>query len=235
MGSSPYTSGAFETRLRRRPVATPFPMPGDPRIVLAAKAAALGNIAPPGTSRWPVSTLSTSTSQLLSEPKRLRAGPQPPVHGGPSVAARVRASSRIVLPRCRSGPRRARARTARRPRAPLRRRSRASEESRDAPAPRRTDVCARPRRKKTSLPGRMNRCRSARRAVSVRRGSTTTSLPPRAWSAWPCRGNRAPSTDCRWTHGIGAQHEQEVAALDVRHGIDSQWPNISPRDSCLGI
>ena len=95
MGSSPYTSGAFETRLRRRPVATPFPVPGAP-MVLAAKAAALGNMAPPGASRWPVSALSTSTSQLLSEPKRCVQVPKRPYTAARSVAARVQASSRIA-------------------------------------------------------------------------------------------------------------------------------------------
>ena len=62
IGSSPKTSGAPLTRLRCRPVATPRPDPAWP-VLLWANAAAFGNIAPPGSSRWPVSTLSTSTSQ----------------------------------------------------------------------------------------------------------------------------------------------------------------------------
>ena len=61
IGSSPYTSGAPLTRLWWRPVTMPRPRPGVP-AVLAAKAAACGNIAPPGSSRWPVRMFSTSIS-----------------------------------------------------------------------------------------------------------------------------------------------------------------------------
>ena len=46
---------------------SPCPCPGVPRV-FAAPAAACVNIAPPGRSRLPVSTLSTSTSQLASVP-----------------------------------------------------------------------------------------------------------------------------------------------------------------------
>ena len=69
VGYSPSTSGAPDTRLRERPVTMPRPTPGLP-CVLAANAAALGNIAPPSASRWPVRMLSASTSTELSVPKR---------------------------------------------------------------------------------------------------------------------------------------------------------------------
>jgi len=54
---------------------------------------------------------------------------------------------------------------------------------RAAPDPPRNRVCTRAKRKSASVPGRIAKCSSARRAVSVRRGSTTTSLAPRARSA----------------------------------------------------
>ncbi len=51
----------------QRPVWKPLPFPGVPRV-FAAPAAARVNIAPPGLSRFPVSTFTTSTSQLASVP-----------------------------------------------------------------------------------------------------------------------------------------------------------------------
>ena len=66
-GSSPYTSGAWRTRLVRRPKRTPLPRPGVPRV-LALPLAAFVNMAPPTWSRCPASTLTTSTSQLASVP-----------------------------------------------------------------------------------------------------------------------------------------------------------------------
>ena len=50
-------------------VFTPRPRPGSP-LVFDEPAAGFVNIAPPGRSRLPVSTLSTSTSQLAVVPKR---------------------------------------------------------------------------------------------------------------------------------------------------------------------
>ena len=67
IGNSPKTSGAPLTRLAWRPTLTPRPTPGLP-MVLWAKAAALGNIAPPGSSRWPVKAFSTSISHEHSVP-----------------------------------------------------------------------------------------------------------------------------------------------------------------------
>ncbi len=66
-GSSPNVSGSPRTRLFQRPIGMPRPLPGLP-VAFLAPAAALVNIAPPGSSRLPVSRLSTSTSQEASVP-----------------------------------------------------------------------------------------------------------------------------------------------------------------------
>ncbi len=73
-------------------------------------------------------------------------------------------------------------------------------------------------------------------AVSVRRGSTTISLPPRALSAlaWPRKSGTvhmlpfeaigfAPSTSSHCVRSMSGT------------ATESQWPNISPEASCLGI
>ena len=59
---------AAHARLRQRPNRVPRPRPGSP-LVFEAPAAARGNITPPGRSRLPVSTLTTSISQLATVPK----------------------------------------------------------------------------------------------------------------------------------------------------------------------
>jgi hypothetical protein len=69
IGSSPNTSGAPLTRLLYRAVVMPGPTPGLP-CVLRANAAERGNIAPPGSSRWPVSRFSTSISHEATVPWR---------------------------------------------------------------------------------------------------------------------------------------------------------------------
>ncbi|MFD0468349.1 hypothetical protein ACFQ0B_08555 [Nonomuraea thailandensis] len=60
-GSSPFVSGRPLTRLLHRPTAYGLRRP-------ANSVAGLGNIAPPGLSRLPVSTFSTSTSHWASVP-----------------------------------------------------------------------------------------------------------------------------------------------------------------------
>ncbi len=67
-GSSPKTSSSPRTREAKRPVRTPRPRPGSP-LVFGEPAAGSGNIAPPGRSRLPVRTLSTSTSHEAVVPK----------------------------------------------------------------------------------------------------------------------------------------------------------------------
>ncbi len=66
-GSSAKSSGSPRTRLVQRPKRWPRPEPGGPEV-FRAPAAALVNIAPPSRSRFPVSALTTSTSQLVSVP-----------------------------------------------------------------------------------------------------------------------------------------------------------------------
>ena len=66
-GSSPSASGRPRTRVCQRPTCMPLPLPGVPRV-LDEPAAAFVNIAPPGRSRLPVTTFSTSTIQLASVP-----------------------------------------------------------------------------------------------------------------------------------------------------------------------
>lgn len=60
--------GSPRTRVRRLPgTRTPRPLPGVPKVVAAAGGS--GNITPPGLSRLPVMTLSTTISQEASVPK----------------------------------------------------------------------------------------------------------------------------------------------------------------------
>ena len=68
------------------------------------------------------------------------------------------------------------------------------------------------------MPGRMKRCSSASSAVAVRRGSTTTTLPPRSRiarmpAAHVGRGHQAAVRDER----VRAEHQQVVGAVDVGH------------------
>ena len=75
--SSPSTSGRPLTRDRQRPTSTPEPVPGSP-LNVGPPVAGVANMAPPGRSRLPVSTLSTSTSQLVAVPKACVVVPQRP-------------------------------------------------------------------------------------------------------------------------------------------------------------
>ena len=86
------------------------------------------------------------------------------------------------------------------------------------------------------MPGRIKWCSSAASAVSLRRGSTTTSLPPRSRSALqPAahvgRGHQRAVRRQR----VRAQHQQVLRAVDVGHGTESGAPNISPAETCFGI
>ena len=66
-GNSLKCSARPRTRVWRRPNRAPRPRPAAPEV-LAPPAAGVVNIAPPGRSRLPVSTLMTSTSQEASVP-----------------------------------------------------------------------------------------------------------------------------------------------------------------------
>ena len=179
----------------------PLPRPAR-RACSAANAARLGNIAPPGSSRWPVSTLSTSTSHARERAELLRAGADAAVHAPRAARARARA----------------RARGSRRPAIPQRAATRSGAKPRDRgldrvdagdvrrepaephQAPRRT-ACARCRAAGTRRrPGRMKWCcvgdvggLGAPRIDRRRAGRRARASPS------PCRGSRAPSTCCRST------------------------------------
>ena len=66
-------------------------------------------------------------------------------------------------------------------------------------------------------PGRTARCRSAISAVSVRRGSITISLRAGSLRIW-FRWSRAFGKAVR-DPGIGADHEQQVAMMDILGGV----------------
>ena len=66
-GSSPKCSGSPRTRLAQRPWRMPRPDPPGPDEFFWPAAARV-NIAPPSRSRFPVSTFTTSTSQLAWVP-----------------------------------------------------------------------------------------------------------------------------------------------------------------------
>ena len=138
-------------------------------------------MAPPSRSRLPVSTFSTSTSQLVSVPNDCVVVPIRPYTAARSAPASSRASRRICsapmphagatasgvksatqLPHLAPGPRGGR------PRAPV------------STRPSSNSVQAMAASRWASWPGRMKWCSSATSAVRVRRGSTTTTRPPRS-------------------------------------------------------
>ncbi len=93
-GSSPSASGSPRTRVCQRSMANPRPLPGLP-VELRCPAAARVNMAPPSRSRLPVSTFSTSTSQLVRVPNDCVVVPIRPYTAARSAPASSRASRRI--------------------------------------------------------------------------------------------------------------------------------------------
>ena len=180
-GNSPKYSGNPRTRDARRPKR--MPRPGAGGLELAACAAGFVNIAPPGLSRFPVSTLQTSTSHDARVPN---SAVHVPIRAY-TAAAGAAASSRAML----------RMASASTPVAPATRsgaKSRASASIVSTPstygatAPRSTNpsansTCTIANRNSASVPGTMATCSSASSAVFDRRGSTTTNFPPRARKA----------------------------------------------------
>ena len=206
---------APRTRLACRGRPRAAAAPGAP-VVFAAPAAGVANIAPPGRSRLPVSALRTSTSQLAARAEALRRRADPAVDrgavGGGELAREPPDRRRR---RCRSAPAtssggdsRARARAPRRGRrrggaaSPRSTRSSANEHVRPSPAAGSASV---PGPDGDVLVGLLRRCR-------VRRGSTTTSRPPRARIA-----RRRPRTSGAVIRrpleaiGLAPEHEQVVA------------------------
>jgi hypothetical protein len=76
-GYSPITSGWPLTLLWPRPTVKPRPEPGLPRVV-APPATGVGNIDPPGRSRLPLSTLTTSINHDAVEPNSVVVVPMRP-------------------------------------------------------------------------------------------------------------------------------------------------------------
>ena len=96
-------------------------------------------------------------------------------------------------------------------------------------------VCAMAARSRASLPGRIATCWSARAAVSERLGSTTTSRPPRAFSARtrPRKSRHREEAAVR-RHRVGAEHEQVVGAIDVRDRHAERRAEHQPGGDLLG-
>ena len=106
-GSSPFISGSPLTRCVWRPW-SPKPSSRARFSTAPTSNAGLGNIAPPGTSRLPVTALSTLMSQCVSEPVRWWHTPTRPYATARSASANPRASRcdrRLVDARDRRGAR----------------------------------------------------------------------------------------------------------------------------------
>ena len=234
-GSSPYVSASPRTRLCQRPKRTPLPLPPAPEEFFWA-AAARGNMAPPSRSRLPVSTLSTSTSQLASVPN---SWVQVPIRAY-TAARGAPASSRAMTLIC----------SASIPQAPATRsavnslRSAGSSSrpltcSASGPGSARSSsksVQASAASSRASVPGRMKWCSSASSAVRVRRGSITTTLPPR--SRMPRSLPRMSGAVSRLpldTSGFAPRISRWSVRSTSGTGTDRMVPNIRPAETCLGI
>ena len=194
---------------RRRPAPGRVPLARPPRS---------GNIAPPSRSRLPVSTFSTSTSQLACVPNSCV---QVPIRAYTARALGCRQLARhppdLARPRCRRRPPPTPAGTRAPARAPRRARSRARRARPTSSSSSSTIVHAIAASSSASVPGRMKWCSSASSAVRVRRGSTTTTLPPRSRmrAQPPAHVRRGEQAAVRHER-VGAQDQQVVAAVHVR-------------------
>ena len=235
-GSSPRASG--------RPAHAAVPAPD--REALAAARLADGvalarrrravNIAPPSRSRLPVSTFTTSTSQLASVPN---SWVQVPIR--PYTAARVGGGQLARHPADLVGLDAAGA-------GHLLGREGArqlldlvepvevlAEAARGRSGPRRTACARSPNSRCASPPGRMKWCSSAASAVRVRRGSITTTLPPRSRMARRRpRMSGAVSRLPLETSGLAPRISRWSVRSTSGTGIDSGAPNIRPGGHVLG-
>ena len=217
-GSSPkHLRQAAHAALPAAELARPCRCPGVPRRVRRAR----GGLREHRAAR--AVEVAGQHVEHVDEPAReraelLRAGADAAVDGGALGARPARA-------RC-AGSRRRRCR--RRPRRASGVKSRGErldlvepvgvlgEPARIGRAPRRTARCTSANSRSASVPGRMKWCSSASSAVRLRRGSITTTLPPRSrMRAQPARACRAPSTGCRSRPAGWRQHQQVVGAVDV--------------------
>ena len=174
-------------------------------------------MAPPGRSRLPVSTLRTSTAQAAMVPNATVWVPIRPYTAADSACGQLPGQGADALgidagdgTHDLGGERR------RRPRPARRGRSRAS-----ASAPRSTSDSVTSTwiiaiRRWASVPGTMASQSSACSAVFVRRGSTTTTFPPRARMASmrPGKSGAVHRLPLRLV-GVGAEHQQVVGAVEV--------------------
>ena len=226
-GSSPNASGSPRTRLAAAPSGAPRPRPGSP-VVFARPAAASGTSRRPGRSRLPVSDVQHVDEPAGSGAEALRRRADPPVDarrvGARRGRARAGGSSSASMPQ-RAGDRLGRE---------VRGRARATSSSPStcpSASPSVDEVLGEERvhhrqQQEASVPGRMARCSSASCAVRVRRGSTTTTRPPRARIARSRPGQSGAVIEAAvGGHRVGAEHEQVVRAVQVGHRHREPVPN----------
>ena len=201
----------------------PRPTPGLP-CVFAAKAAAFGNIAPPSASRWPVRMFNASTSTEFSVPKRCVLEPMREYTAARGVAAGRRArrragcrparrsarpyglayTARSRTAACRGRCRRSRARSPR----PARLHGKPLVEQDVDQAQQQEDVAARAdevmlvrHRRGLGAPRIDDDQPAAARAHRLRTSAEIRHRPHAAVAG----------------HRVRAEHQQEVAAIDVGH------------------
>ena len=219
-GSSPKTSGSPRTRLCQRPSCTPRPVPGLAAACSAAPAAAFGEhraARAVEVAGEHVERRRRASSRACRTPAcRCRCARRP-------RRARRPASSRAIRRMSSAGDPAGRARRASGVNgADQLARPASSPSTCSASAPGSTRPSAkstlhqRERGSSASVPGRMKWCSSASSAVRLRRGSITTTLPPRSRiAAQPAahvgRGHQAAVRRER----VGAEHQQVVGAVDV--------------------
>ncbi|CAB4558161.1 unannotated protein [freshwater metagenome] len=177
-GSSPRTSGCDDTLETQRPVENPRP-PGV-RPVVGGPNAGSGNIAPPTESRLPVMMFRTSTSQEASVPYSVVCVPIRPYTAAVGALASsqairfVSAAEILVWAATESAVKGASSsRVSLRP-------SSISLSRPGSTRPATLISVTSAANQRASEPGRIGRYSSEASAVLVRRGSTVTTLPPRA-------------------------------------------------------
>jgi hypothetical protein len=197
MGTWPKTSGAPRTRLRQRPNTKPSANSGDGSVA-RGHAIGLANIDPPGRSRLPVSTFSTSIAQEARVPNSWLHVPIRPYTAARGAEAssrarrRMRSAGTAQAPATASGVKsRHRRSTSATPLVSSARRPRSTRSSAKSTWQTASSSAA-------SVPGRIGTHSSARSAVPVRRGSITTTLPPRARIASKRPGTSAAARRLPW-------------------------------------
>ncbi len=86
------------------------------------------------------------------------------------------------------------------------------------------------------MPGRMKWCSEASLAVRLRRGSTTTTLPPRSWIArMRPRMSGAVSSEPLETSGLAPRISRWSVRSTSGTGTLRPPPNMNAEESCFGI